>query len=410
MSVVEPSGSTQGLIDRARNILFQPGAEWDRIKSEQTPLPALLTGYVLPLAALSAVCGIIGMSIFGVGFGFGPFGVTVHVPIVTAIVEGVLRVIMTMVGVWLLGLLINALAPNFGSTPDQAQAFKLSAYSATAGLLAGVFMLFPPLAPLGILGLYSLALLYIGLPRLMGTPEDKRVGYFITIVIIWIVGAIVIGWVVAMARFAMPGMGMPGFGMHAPAASSSDNVRVTLPGGNVTIDTQKAEEAAKQMEQAFGGAAAGGGAAQVKPIDLTRLSALLPDALPGGFAKTESSSGSGGMAGMNVGNVEAVYTRGDSRITLTITDMGAAGAFAGMAAAMNIQQSRETASGYEHTQTVDGRVVTEEVDREAHTAHYQVVTTNRVAVSAEGANVAVEDVRAAVNAVMGPAEAIGRAG
>jgi hypothetical protein len=399
MTTVEPTGSAPGLVDRAMKILFQPGAEWDRIKGERTSLGSLLMGYILPLVVLSAACGVIGMSLIGVGM----FGVSVKVPIVQAVVSGVLQVVFTLVAVFLLGLLINALAPTFGSTQDPSQANKLAAYSMTAGLLAGVFTIFPPIAILGILGLYSLVLLYIGLPRLMNTPADKRVGYFVTILIIWIVGALVIGWAVGAARMALPGMGIPGLAANAPSAAG--DARITLPGG-VTIDANEADKAAKQMEQALAGAQSGGGA----PIDVARLSALLPAQLPGGYTKEESSSGSSGAMGMNVGTAEATYVRGESRITLSIVDMGAMSGIAGMAAAMGVQSSRETADGYERTQTVNGRMITEEVDRSAQTAHYQVVTTNRITVSAQGSSATIEEVRAAVDAVLGPAEALARAG
>jgi hypothetical protein len=154
-------------------------------------------GYVLPLAALSAVCTFIGMSIFGImGFRIG---------IVPGAVTAIVQVLMALVGVFALAFITNALAPTFGSQPDIGQAHKLAAYSSTAGFLAGVFTLFPPLGMLAIVGLYSLALLYIGLPRLMKTPEDKRIGYFVTIIVICIVIGIVLNVLLMNVRGMMPG-------------------------------------------------------------------------------------------------------------------------------------------------------------------------------------------------------------
>ena len=48
---------------------------------------------------------------------------------------------------------------------------------------------------LGILGLYSFYLLYLGLPVLMKTPEDKAAGYTGVVVIAAIVLFLVIGLV-----------------------------------------------------------------------------------------------------------------------------------------------------------------------------------------------------------------------
>ena len=51
----------------------------------------------------------------------------------------------------------------------------------------GVFGLIPMLGVLAILGLYSFYLLFVGLPILMKTPEDKKVGYFVVTVVLGIV-------------------------------------------------------------------------------------------------------------------------------------------------------------------------------------------------------------------------------
>lgn len=201
---VQAGGSN--ILERAKNILLQPQAEWDKIAGEPADVNKIYIGYVLPLAALSAICAFIGLSLIGVS----AFGVTVKTPIVSGAVGAVIQVAMALVGVYLLALITNALAPNFGSQQDMGQAHKLAAYGSTASFVAGVFSIFPPLAMLGILGLYSLVLMYIGLPRLMKTPEDKRIGYLATIIIIAIVLSIVIGVVVASVRGAIGGGG-PGY-------------------------------------------------------------------------------------------------------------------------------------------------------------------------------------------------------
>jgi hypothetical protein len=54
-------------------------------------------------------------------------------------------------------------------------------------------MLIPPLGFLQIVGLYSLYLLYLGLPVLMKTPQDKALIYTIVVVIAAIVIFAVIG-------------------------------------------------------------------------------------------------------------------------------------------------------------------------------------------------------------------------
>ncbi len=201
MTVDPTNASAANIIERAKNILLQPQTEWDRIAGEPADVGKIYIGYVLPLAALAAICGFIGMSVFGImGIRFG---------LVPGLIGAILQVVLGLAGVFVLAFITNALAPSFGSQQDMGQAHKLAAYGSTAGFLGGVFAIFPPLAILGIVGLYSLALIYLGLPRLMKTPEDKRAVYFIVIILVAIVVWIVIGAVMTSLR--MGGMGLGGY-------------------------------------------------------------------------------------------------------------------------------------------------------------------------------------------------------
>jgi len=379
MTIDPASTGAPNLIERAKNILLQPKAEWDRIAGEPANVNQLYIGYVLPLAAIAAISAFIGLSVIGVG----AFGVSYRVPMVAGAVSAVLQVVMGLVGVYLLALVANGLAPNFGSVKDQGQAHKLAAYGSTAGFLAGVFSIFPPLAILGLLGLYSLVLIYLGLPRLMKTPEDKRVGYFITIIVVMIVVWIVIGVVVGAVRTAMGGMpGAPSytFGQNAPAAVQGE---VTLPGGG-TVDLGELQRQAEAMQ--------GGGGATVDPA---RVQAQLPQSLPGGFALTSTSS----SAAMGMAQAEGVYSNGDAELRVTVVQTGAMGALAGMAAGMNAQENRQDADGYARTQTIDGRIYNEEVSNSGRSASYGVIGRG-VAVTAEGTNgVTLDQARAAVETI-----------
>ena len=140
------------VIARARAILMTPKQEWAVIDGEPLNVAQLLTGYVLPLAAIGPIARFIGFSIFGFG---GLFRMSIGSGISMAITSFVLSVI----GVFVLAWVINALAPSFGATQNMQQAIKLSAYSMTAAWVAGIFFILPALAILGpIGGLYSLYL------------------------------------------------------------------------------------------------------------------------------------------------------------------------------------------------------------------------------------------------------------
>ena len=130
--------------------------------------------------------------------------------ILGALLVAVVSYGLSLVAVYLLGLIINALAPSFGGASDSVQAMKVAVSSSPAMWLVGVFGLIPMLGVLAILGLYSFYLLYLGLPMLMKVPADKAVGYFIVTVILGLVMTFIINAIVGMigASFLVAGAGM----------------------------------------------------------------------------------------------------------------------------------------------------------------------------------------------------------
>jgi len=195
------------LVARAKNILLQPKTEWPVIAGEQATTGSLYTGYIIPLAAIGPVASIIGWSVFGFSV---PFVGAIRYPIGISVRNGVVIYALSLVSVFVLALIIDALAPTFGGQKNQIQALKTSAYSYTAAWVAGIFNLIPSIALLGLLAaLYSCYLLFLGLPVLMKAPEDKAVGYTVVVIIVAIVLYFVIGAVVAQFAWR-PGMGMTG--------------------------------------------------------------------------------------------------------------------------------------------------------------------------------------------------------
>lgn len=184
------------LIERAQNILFKPKAEWPVIDAETTDTASLYTGYIIPLAAIGPVAGAIGMSMFGISM---PFSGTFRLPLGTALVHAVVSYGLALAMVYVMALIINALATTFGGRQNLNQALKVMAYAMTAAWVVGIFSLIPMLAILGLLGgLYSLYLLYLGLPVLMKAPQEKALGYTVVVIICGIVLSIVIAWISGM--------------------------------------------------------------------------------------------------------------------------------------------------------------------------------------------------------------------
>jgi Yip1 domain len=192
------------LIDRVKRILLSPRTEWEVIDAEPTTPAQLYTGYILPLAVIGPIAQIIGYSVFGITV---PFMGTYRVPIGSAIVSALVAYILTLAGTYVLALIIDGLAPTFHGQRSQIQALKVAAYSSTASWVAGIFALIPGLRLLAILGLYSLYLLYLGLPTLMKSPREKAAGYTAVVVLAAIVLFMVIG-VIAGRFMAVPTAGI----------------------------------------------------------------------------------------------------------------------------------------------------------------------------------------------------------
>ena len=181
------------LVTRAKNITLTPDSEWRVIEGEPATTGELLTGYALPLAAIGAVAGFVGSWLLSAIL---PFAGT---SFLTGLIAAVFGLGMTLVMCFLLSLIIDALAPTFGGQKNQIQALKLAVYSFTPAWLAGVLRIVPLLGVLIFFAaLYSIYVLYLGVPRLMKSPQDQAVAYTAVVVVC----AMVLGFIV----FAMAGL------------------------------------------------------------------------------------------------------------------------------------------------------------------------------------------------------------
>ena len=171
---------------RVKKILTDPRSEWPVIAAEPTTTEKLYSSYIVPLAAIPAIAGFIGSIIFGYSGG-----------IIAAFVWAFVMFVISLIMVYVGAIVVDKLAPKFESTSDQLQALKLVAYSYTASWLAGIFAIIPVLAPLSIVGLYSIYLFYVGLPVMMKTPESKVVPYMVVCALLIIGISIVVGLVAA---------------------------------------------------------------------------------------------------------------------------------------------------------------------------------------------------------------------
>src|SRR5688572_23671156 len=104
--------------ERVRRLCLSPDAEWAVIAAEPATLPQLITGYALPLAALSAIGSFVGSLMLELGL-----GVAMRIAIV--------GLVMSLVMVAILSTVIHAVAPTFGAAKNSSSAAKVAAYAPT---------------------------------------------------------------------------------------------------------------------------------------------------------------------------------------------------------------------------------------------------------------------------------------
>jgi hypothetical protein len=390
---------TMTIIERVKNICLTPKTEWPVIAGEPTSSGALITGYVAPLAAVGAAAGFVGLSLIGQGtFFFGTF----RLPIVLGLVQAVISFVGAIVAVFVVSLIINALAPSFGAEKNSAMAMKVAAYSYTPALAAGVLRVLPALGTLVILAaLYGLYLLYLGLQSLMKSPADKAAGYTAVVVVCAIVCTLVVGAIGA----GVVGAGALGAGLLTRGAlgggnSSSSDVQFdknsTL--GKLQELGKKMEESNKKIEAAEksgdtnaqaaaaieGLGALLGGGRHVDPIDIDQLKPFVPDTFAG-LPKKSSNAEKNGIAGLMVSKAEATY--GDDsqkRVTLEVSDTGGVSGLMGLATWVGVQGEKDDDSGTERTQKVNGRLVHERTSKRGGDNEFGIVLGERFMVSAKG--------------------------
>jgi len=404
------------IVERAKNIMLTPKTEWQAVAADPTPTPALITGYVLPLAGIAAIAGFISAAIIGTSMAM--LG-TYRMPMMWALGMMIYQLVMSVVSVFVIAFIIDVLAPTFGGQKNFNQAIKVAAYSYTAGWLGHVVAIIPFIGwILGfVIGLYGIYLLYLGLPRVMKNPEDKSIGYTVVVVIV----AIVVGFVIA----AVAGVMTAGAGLGAAALRSAGSPRVTYDKdsrmGQLQENAKKMEEAGKrvdaasksgeqkaQMEAAMGalGTALSGGKG-VEPVQLDVLKPLLPEKAAG-LPRTSQSSDRSGVAGLMVAKAHADYgDQSGKNLSLEVVDTGGAAGLMGLASWAGLSSEKETDSQIERMRKDGNRMVHEQISKKGGTNEYSVILADRFVVTGRGQGVDFDAVKGAVNSLdLGKIESI----
>jgi hypothetical protein len=189
------------IVQRVQSIILKPKEEWVKIKAEPSTVAGLFTSYAMILAAIPAGAQFLGNILVGSRL---PVVGLYRWSIGRALGNAVVSYVFALAAVYLFALIINELAPNFGSAKNMTSALKLSVYSMTPGWVAGILYIIPGLWILGILAsLYGLYVLYLGFNTpMMETPKDKVVSYMgvsiVVVIVLYVVFSLILGGIFAV--------------------------------------------------------------------------------------------------------------------------------------------------------------------------------------------------------------------
>lgn len=398
------------LISRAKGVVLTPRSEWPVIAGEPDSVGGLYARYIVWLAALPAIAGFLKSSIIGISV---PFVGTVRVGMISGLSTMLLQYGLGLLTVYLLALLVNALAPTFGGRQDMTQALKATAYASTASWVAGVFVLVPWMGSLLALagGIYSIYLLYLGLPATMQSPQEKAVPYTAVTIIAAIVISLVLGAVVAKVS-GVADLGRDGSDTHIEISRNGDTVKIDDEAvekwaKNLEAATAKMEQAAKSGDGADQRQAMGevmgalmGNDGKIEATDPQTLKGLLPETL-GGYPRRSYNAERNSALGVQLSEAQARYADDDGTyaIELEISDLGGAQGLAVLASWAGVETESESDSGYERSRRDGERMISEKWDATRQAGEYKLLLGKRFTVSLSGSGVGMDALKDAAAAI-----------
>lgn len=170
------------ILNHIWGLYAHPKEEWHVIEKRHESLSYSLM-HILTVALIPAICCFYAAAYIGWTIGVGD---PIKISVESARIMAVSMYFALVFGVFALAYLIQWMSKTFDSKPDYVQALELAAYTATPLFMVGITALFPVLWFVALAGLaavvYSIYLLYSGVPIMMNIPEEKGFIYSSSVV------------------------------------------------------------------------------------------------------------------------------------------------------------------------------------------------------------------------------------
>jgi hypothetical protein len=176
-------------ISNAKDILLSQNAEWTRIMSEENDKSSLMRYGMMLITVAYAIMFVLSL-LFTSGMGMlVSFSATYMITMV------IVQFVLAIVSLYVIPMILGAIAPSFGGKNDSLNALKLFVFVATPSWIGTAVSRLPFLGWLIALagGVYAIYLFWLHVSEAMSIPEDKKVGYVVVSVLVLAVIFFVIG-------------------------------------------------------------------------------------------------------------------------------------------------------------------------------------------------------------------------
>ncbi len=166
------------IIDKSKQIIINPKSFWISKKEDLDSSAKLLFRFLLPIIIVVATAVFLGEFFRSSDFYVG-----------TALLKSLRIIVLFLLQYFIAVFFSNELIKTFGSEKNIDISRNLVAYSLTPFLLVSIVTgLIPFFYVMGILGLYSFYIFWVGVKELLVFPENKQSSYtIITIVVTFFV-------------------------------------------------------------------------------------------------------------------------------------------------------------------------------------------------------------------------------
>ncbi len=169
----------ESIMEQVKDMYLSPHTFWEEVKLQPKTEIELIRDYYIFIAAVPAIAGFLGSLIHGENF-------------FRSVLWSVLFFGCAIGGIYFLSKVLAFMGKSFDVTEDEATMFRLAVFAFTPILLAGIFLLIPPLYWLTIIGVYGFYFFVIGLNKLITCPEEERVNFTIISLIVLLITTLLV--------------------------------------------------------------------------------------------------------------------------------------------------------------------------------------------------------------------------